>query len=63
MKLPHNLSRIEAFSDGVFAFAATLLVVSLGMESSDSIMDVELKSFAGFAISFFVLFSFWYSPL
>lgn len=60
MKLPHNISRIEAFSDGVFAFAATLLVVSLGMDSSDSIMDVDLKSFAGFAISFFVLFSFWY---
>lgn len=60
MKLPHNISRIEAFSDGVFAFAATLLVVSLGTDSSDSIIDVDLRSFAGFAISFFVLFSFWY---
>lgn len=60
MKLPHNISRIEAFSDGVFAFAATLLVVSLGTDSSDSIIDVDLKSFAGFAISFFVLFTFWY---
>lgn len=60
MKLPHNLSRIEAFSDGVFAFAATLLVVSLGTDNSDSIIDVKIQSFAGFAISFFVLFAFWH---
>lgn len=60
MKVPHNTSRIEAFSDGVFAFAATLLVVTLGLESSETIIDVDLKSFAGFAISFFVLFTFWY---
>lgn len=60
MKVPHNTNRIEAFSDGVFAFAATLLVVTLGIESSETITDLDLKSFASFAISFFVLFTFWY---
>lgn len=60
MKVPHNTNRIEAFSDGVFAFAATLLVVTLGIESSETIIDVDIKSFASFAISFFVLFTFWY---
>lgn len=60
MKFPHNIGRIEAFSDAMFAFAATLLVVSLGTDTSDSIIDIDLKSFAGFAISFFVLLTFWY---
>ena len=60
MKLVHNISRIEAFSDAVFAFAATLLIVNLGTESSVSIIEIDPKSFLGFAISFFVLFTFWY---
>ncbi len=60
MKRPHNIGRIEALSDAVFAFAATLLVVSLGTEASDSIIDVDFRLFTGFAISFFVLLTFWF---
>jgi uncharacterized membrane protein len=60
VKFPHNISRIEAFSDAVFAFAATLLVVSLGTESSDSVIEIDIKSFVGFAISFFVLLVLWH---
>lgn len=59
MKLPHNLSRIEAFSDGVFAFAATLLVVSVGNEQSTSVLKIDWKEFLGFGISFFVLVALW----
>ena len=31
-----NLGRVEAFSDGVFAFAATLLVLGIRMPSAYS---------------------------
>jgi len=41
VKLPHNISRVEAFSDGVFAFAATLLVVSVGNETGDSALQIN----------------------
>lgn len=51
---------MEAFSDAVFAFAATLLVVSVGSENSDSIIEIDVKLFVGFAISFFVLVILWY---
>ncbi|MFD0797483.1 TMEM175 family protein [Maribacter chungangensis] len=57
---PHNIGRIEALSDAVFAFAATLLVVSMGTDASDSVIDIDVKVFAGFAISFFVLLTFWF---
>lgn len=56
----HNLSRIEAFSDAVFAFAATLLVVSVGIEESNSVLKIDWVAFIGFAISFFVLVGFWW---
>lgn len=59
MKLLHNISRIEAFSDAVFAFAATLLVVSLEDENSSSILKIEMASFVGFFVSFFVLVLLW----
>jgi len=59
VKLPHNVSRIEAFSDGVFAFAATLLVVSVGNEQSSSVLKIDWKEFLGFGISFFVLVGLW----
>lgn len=60
MKISHNISRIEAFSDAVFAFAATLLVVSIGSDNTESIIAIDFKLFAGFAISFFVLVTLWF---
>ncbi|MEL6305407.1 MAG: TMEM175 family protein, partial [Bacteroidota bacterium] len=61
MKLPHNISRVEAFSDGVFAFAATLLVVSVGNETGDSALQINWLAFLSFAVSFFVLVALWYT--
>ncbi len=59
MKLPHSISRIEAFSDAVFAFAATLLVVSFGTDDSFSLIEVKATSFITFGVSFFVLVALW----
>ena len=59
MKFLHNTNRVEAFSDAVFAFAATLLVVSLNDENSTTILKINLIGFVGFAVSFFILVSFW----
>lgn len=60
MKYPHNISRIEAFSDAVFAFAATLLVVSVGMQESNSVIKIDWLAFIGFGVSFFVLLALWW---
>ncbi len=60
MKLPHNISRVEAFSDAVFAFAATLLVVSVGSENDNSILQIDWSVFLSFGVSFFVLVALWY---
>ena len=59
MKFPHNISRLEALSDGVFAFAATLMVVSLGLEGSWLARDSRILELITFGGSFFVLIALW----
>lgn len=59
MKLKHNINRIEAFSDAVFAFAATLMVVSLGTGDSFFELKNNFNNIISFAISFFVLIALW----
>ena len=54
-----EISRLEALSDGVFAFAATLLVVSLEVPRTVSELSAELFGFVGFAISFGALMLIW----
>ena len=53
-------SRLEGFSDAVFAFALTLLVVSLAVPSSYDELVHTLRNFVAFAVSFAALIWIWY---
>ena len=55
-------NRLEAFSDGVFAVAITLLVLELKVPSGDHLwhqLTQEWPSFAAFAVSFCVIGIIW----
>ncbi len=54
-------SRVEALSDGVFAFAITLLVVSLEVPRTFDELLVTMRGFLAFAITFFMLFHVWHT--
>jgi uncharacterized membrane protein len=60
--MPHRhreVSRIEGFSDAVFGFAITLLVVSLEVPRTfDELLHV-MRGFPAFAVSFVLIFQIW----
>jgi len=56
----HEVSRVEAFSDVVFGFALSLLVVSLEAPKSYRELVETLKGFLPFAICFFLLIDIWF---
>lgn len=56
----NDTQRIEAFSDSVFAFALTLLVVSLEVPETFEQLKGILSGFFAFGISFILLFQVWY---
>jgi hypothetical protein len=56
----HEISRLEAFSDAVFAFALTLLVVSLDVPTSYDELVRLMAGFVPFAASFALLVWIWY---
>lgn len=57
----HEISRIEGLSDAVFAFAVTLLVVSLEVPKTFNELAEIMRGFGAFAISFTLLFLVWFN--
>ena len=60
--MPHRhreVSRIEGFSDAVFGFAITLLVVSLEVPRTFDELVHVMRGFPAFAVSFVLIFQIW----
>ncbi|MBS1731084.1 MAG: DUF1211 domain-containing protein [Bacteroidetes bacterium] len=55
-----EVMRVEALSDAVFAFAVTLLIVSLEVPKSFDELLVTMRGFFAFGISFLLLMIIWY---
>ena len=55
----HEPSRLETFSDAVFAFAVTLIIVALEVPESFHELKKMMHGFFSFAICFLMLFQIW----
>jgi uncharacterized membrane protein len=57
----HEPSRLETFSDAVFAFALTLIILSLEVPKTFTELLELMKGALSFAASFSILFMIWYN--
>jgi len=57
----HEIARVEGFSDAVFGFAVTLLIVSLEVPRTSTELLETMRGFGAFVATFFMLASLWYS--
>ena len=55
----HEVKSIEAFSDAVFGFAVTLLIVSLEVPKSFEELLITMRGFFAFSVSFLLLMLIW----
>ncbi len=56
----HHVARIESFSDAVFGFSLTLLVVSLQVPRTFADLRATVAAFPGFAFTFALLSYIWF---
>ena len=56
----HGVTRLEGFSDAVFGFALTLLVVSLDVPNNVDELLKDMQGFVGFALTFAMVCWIWY---
>ena len=57
----HEVTRIEGFSDAVFGFALTLLIVSLEVPKTSTELLQTMRGFGAFVITFMILTRLWYA--
>lgn len=57
--MKHSRSRVAALSDGVFAFASTLMVVDVGTTVDVQHINSQIPVFISFGVAFFVMMLLW----